>query len=34
MGNFTVGTAKLDITPGLGCHMCGYFEVMKRLYKT
>ena len=26
MGNFTVGTAKLDITPGLGCHMCGYFE--------
>ena len=26
MGNFMVGTAKLDITPGLGCHMCGYFE--------
>ena len=26
MGKFTVGTAKLDITPGLGCHMCGYFN--------
>ena len=26
MGNFTVGTAKLDITPGLGCHMSGYFD--------
>ena len=26
MGKFTVGTAKLDITPGLGCHMSGYFD--------
>lgn len=25
MGKFTVGTAKLDITPGLGCHLVGYF---------
>ena len=26
MGKFTVGTAQLDITPGLGCHIVGYFE--------
>lgn len=26
MGNFTVGTAKLDITPNLGCHLVGHFE--------
>jgi len=26
MGKFTVGTAQLDITPGLGCHIVGYFN--------
>ncbi len=26
MGNFTVGTAQLDITPNLGCHLVGHFE--------
>jgi len=26
MGKFTIGTAQLDITPNLGCHMVGYFE--------
>ncbi len=26
MGKFTVGTAQLDITPNLGCHIVGYFN--------
>ena len=26
MGQFTVGTAKLDITPDIGCHLVGYFN--------
>ena len=26
MGQFTVGTAKLDITPEIGCHLVGYFN--------
>ena len=26
MGLFTVGTAKLDITPEIGCHLVGYFN--------
>ncbi|MBR4675565.1 MAG: hypothetical protein IKP00_13975 [Victivallales bacterium] len=26
MGQFTVGTAKLDITPAIGCHLVGYFK--------
>ncbi|MBO4345116.1 MAG: hypothetical protein J5833_05140 [Victivallales bacterium] len=26
MGKFTVGTAQLDITPALGCHIVGYFN--------
>lgn len=26
MGKFTVGTAKVDMTPNLGCHLVGYFH--------